>query len=301
MDIPSRIRAVRGHSPRSRARRERSPELLARLMKQLRKMAAVGLTDVGRRRPHNEDSIIVIEELGLFAVADGMGGHAAGEVASRSAVQTLHDFIRQASIDRDFTWPLGLDQQFSLAENMLLTGFQLANRRVGRLASDNVQYTGMGTTLAALYAPDSQVHIAHVGDSRIYRYHGEQLELLTADHSWVNEQLQRRIITEDEARNHRWRNVITRALGNRQELEVDLKTLPTRAGDLYLICSDGLTGMVSDEQIARVLGEESDELGEACRRLVDLANEAGGMDNVSVVLVRVEESAAPIPGSARPV
>lgn len=251
------------------------------------RLAAHGITDCGRRRPHNEDSILVAEDLSLFLVADGMGGHAAGEVASRTAVQSVREFIEQTVKDRDFTWPFGLNNHYSPVENMLLTGFLLANRRVGRLAEENPQYNGMGTTLAGLYAPDGDIHIGHVGDSRIYRLHDGNFAALTADHSWVNEQLQRNIITEDEARTHRWRNIITRALGNRADLEVDLKTIEGHPGDLFLICSDGLTGMIEDQQIRNILLDRGDNLAEACQALVDASNQAGGIDNISVVLVRV--------------
>lgn len=251
------------------------------------KLAAHGVTDCGRRRPHNEDSILVAEDLSLFLVADGMGGHAAGEVASRTAVQSVREFIEQAAKDRDFTWPFGMDNHYSPIENMLLTGFLLANRRVGRLAEENAQYNGMGTTLAGIYAPDGEIHIGHVGDSRIYKFHDGTLSALTADHSWVNEQLQRNIITEDEARTHRWRNIITRALGNRADLEVDLKTVDCVPGDLFLICSDGLTGMIEDQHIQKILLDCGENLADACQALIEASNQAGGIDNISVVLVRV--------------
>lgn len=253
------------------------------------KLAAHGTTDCGRKRPHNEDSILVAEDVRLFLVADGMGGHAAGEVASRAAVESVRDFIARAQADRDFTWPFGMDDQYSPPENMLLTGILIANRRVARLAEENPVYNGMGTTMAAIYAPDHQFHIAHVGDSRIYQLRDRSLSPLTADHSWVNEQLQRNIITEDEARNHRWRNIITRALGNRADVEVDLKTIEPRPGDLYLICSDGLTGMAEDHIILKILLEHGDNLETACQALVDASNKAGGIDNISVVLVKVLE------------
>ncbi len=252
-------------------------------------LRACGRTDVGLKRQANEDSIKLDENLRLFAIADGMGGHAAGEIASRTAIETLHEFVAHAAINRDFTWPFGIDSKFSLGENVLLTGIHLANRRVCRLAGENETYSGMGTTVAAIYAPERVIHIGHVGDSRVYRLRGNELQLLTDDHSWVNEQLKRNIITEDEARNHRWRNVITRALGNRQDVEVDLKSVDMQCGDLFLICSDGLTGMVDDQTLHQVLSTHPQEdLQALCGRLVELANEAGGQDNISVILVRVE-------------
>jgi protein phosphatase len=247
-----------------------------------------GQSDVGLRRPHNEDTIEVNDALHLYVVADGMGGHAAGEVASRTAVDAMREFIDHAQTDKDFTWPFGFDNALSTPENLLSSAIQLANRRVCQLAGENRDYNGMGTTLTALYEADDQILIGHVGDSRTYRLRGGQLELITNDHSWVNEQLQRNIITEDEARHHRWRNVITRALGNRPDLEVDLKSLEPQEGDLFLLCSDGLSGLVGDEEITRILSEASDPLEGACQALIEAANREGGIDNISVILVRVQ-------------
>jgi protein phosphatase len=251
------------------------------------KFEACGRTDVGLKRPHNEDSIEISSELRLFAVADGMGGHAAGEVASRTALETLHEFIALTSTDRDFTWPFGIDQKFSIAENVLLTAIHLANRRVCNMAGENADFSGMGTTLVTVYMPASILHVAHVGDSRVYRLRQDRLESITSDHSWVNEQLQRKIITEDEARNHRWRNVITRALGNRLDLEVDIQSIAPQPGDFYLLCSDGLCGMIDDGQIHEILNGNLEDLQSACDRLIDAANQAGGLDNISVILIRI--------------
>src|SRR5262249_19699230 len=136
----------------------------------LLKLTAHGRTDVGRRRPHNEDNIELCEELRLFGVADGMGGHAAGEVASRTAIETLREFVSHAMQDHDFTWPFGVDETRGYAENVLATAFQLANRKVCYLAGENADYLGMGTTLAVFYMPENQPFIAHVGDSRVYRW-----------------------------------------------------------------------------------------------------------------------------------
>ena len=231
---------------------------------------------------------MVADGLCLFAVADGMGGHAAGEVASRTAIEALENFVAQTSHDHDFTWPFGVDKNYDIEENILLTAIHLANRKVCQLASENPDYAGMGTTLVAIYAPEARIHIGHVGDSRVYRLRERRLELLTMDHSWVNEQLQRNIITEDEARNHRWRNVITRALGNRSELEVDIKSIDSAPGDIFMLCSDGLTGMLRDEEIEEILNQHENDDQAACNALIEAANEAGGQDNISVVLVRIQ-------------
>jgi len=252
------------------------------------RLVACGRSDVGMRRPHNEDTIEVNAPLHLYVVADGMGGHAAGEVASHTAVDQIREFLTHARVDKDFTWPFGFDNSRSLPENLLSSAIHLANRRVCQLAGENRDYNGMGTTLSALFESEDLIHIGHVGDSRIYRLRGGQLELVTTDHSWVNEQLQRNIITEDEARHHRWRNVITRALGNRSELEVDLKSVEPLDEDLFLLCSDGLSAMVCDEEIARILHGADDDLDGACQDLIDAANREGGLDNISVILVRVK-------------
>ena len=239
------------------------------------------------KRPHNEDAIEISESLNLYAVADGMGGHAAGEVASRTAIETLSAFIAAATTDRDFTWPFGFDKKVSLSENVLLTGFQLANRKVCQLSSENDKYQGMGTTLASLFIPGRNAYVAHVGDSRVYRLRDGVLRQVTSDHSWVNEQLQRNIITEDEARNHRWRNVITRALGNRLDLEIDILCLEAVPGDVYLLCSDGLSGMIPDELIAEIMHNGADDLEAISGALIAAANEAGGQDNISAIVVKI--------------
>lgn len=252
------------------------------------KLAACGKTDTGLKRNHNEDNILVSVEHGIFAVADGMGGHAAGEVASLAVVETLGRFIEQTGADPNFTWPFGRQENCSYPENLLITGIQLANREICVMAENDAKYNGMGTTVAAVYMAAAQVQVAHVGDSRVYIVKNGEFKQITEDHSWVNEQLQRNIITEEEARNHRWRNVITRALGNRPEIEVEIQSLPAEAGDLYMLCSDGLTTMVEDARIAEIIAEGRSNLELCASQLVGEANAAGGFDNISVVLVEVQ-------------
>jgi protein phosphatase len=249
---------------------------------------AHGETDTGRRRPHNEDSVGVEMDAGLFIVADGMGGHAAGEVASRAAVHTLSDFVVKSINDHNFTWPFGFEERLTFNENLMQTATLLANRKVCQIAEENSECLGMGTTLAAMVVREQQAVIAHVGDSRVYRFRGSEMDLLTTDHSWVNEQLQRNVLTEEEARTHRWRNVITRALGNRPDIDADLRSVATRPGDLFLLCTDGLTTMVDDLKIAQILDDPKLEPEAGCRALIDAANEAGGADNISVILVRIQ-------------
>jgi serine/threonine protein phosphatase PrpC len=250
-------------------------------------LQSYGVTDVGLKRTHNEDSFLRSDDLGLYVVADGMGGHAAGEVASTTAIQSVEDFAAKQAHDQSLTWPFGFDTRFSVAANALLNGLRLANHQLCRMQQEQPDLSGMGTTVAALRIDGTEATIAHVGDSRVYRLRQGEFGTLTSDHSWVNEQLQKHIITEEEARNHRYKNVITRALGNRPELEIDVRVEQVESGDLYLVCSDGLSGMVGDEAILDTLNS-MDDLRECANKLVMLANEAGGNDNITVVLVKCE-------------
>jgi protein phosphatase len=252
-------------------------------------LSSFGITDVGLRRSHNEDSFSRNDDLGLYLVADGMGGHAAGEVASQNAIETINEFVKRQADDSSVTWPFGFDARFSSQANALLNGIRLANQKVYDLQHSKTDLSGMGTTIAAMRVEGHQAIIAHVGDSRVYRFRNGVLELLTSDHSWVNEQLQKQIITPEEARNHRYRNVITRALGNRLDLEIDARIETLQDGDLYLLCSDGLSGMIEDEDISHGLDPKGD-LREMANRLIAAANMAGGHDNISVVIVRAQKN-----------
>lgn len=245
-----------------------------------------GLSDRGLRRSHNEDSLSVVPSLGLFVVADGMGGHNAGEVASRQAIESMVTFI-QGSENKAGTWPMPADPKLSDLENRIVVAIKLANRDVCRLSMEYPEYQGMGTTLVGLLVDTAEgiVSVAHVGDSRCYRIRDGKIEKITFDHSWVEEQLQRGIITETEARNHRWKNVITRALGNKLEVEVDVGTHPIVDQDLYMLCSDGLSGMINAEDMEAMARGEPD-LEELARKMVEAANEAGGQDNISLIFVR---------------
>jgi len=249
------------------------------------KLRSFGITDVGLKRTHNEDNFFRSDDLGIYLVADGMGGHAAGEVASGTSVKTVADFAEKYSNDNSLTWPFGFDTRLSDEGNALITGIQLANHTLFKMQQERPELNGMGTTLAALRITGNQALIAHVGDSRVYRQRDGKLELLTSDHSWVNEQLQKNIITAEEARTHRYRNVITRALGNRTELEIDVRLETIEPGDCFLLCSDGLSGMIEDDEMLKLMQESPDCIRTAANRLVARANEAGGHDNISVVIV----------------
>jgi len=253
----------------------------------LSSVEAFGLTDTGQVREMNEDRIHLNEEDRLFVVADGMGGHAAGDVASGIAVEAVNDFIIHTRRDRELTWPYAYDESLSYDGNRLQTAIRLANNRIREAVAEESSYQGMGSTLVSVLATDERSTIGSVGDSRVYRYREGELSLLTIDHSWVNEQMQEGMLTEQQARTHPFRNVVTRALGSDSSVVVDIRSEAIEEGDCYLLCSDGLTGMVDEEEIASVMGDLEEHGVEAiCRELVAAANQSGGRDNISVILVR---------------
>jgi protein phosphatase len=233
----------------------------------LRIVEEAGLTDVGRQRTTNEDAYL--ESAPMFAVADGMGGAQAGEVASRVAVETF------AGEHRDG------EPEARLAEVA-----HTANRKIYELAQQDESRSGMGTTFTAAIVAGGDVAIGHVGDSRLYRLRDRELERLTRDHSLVEELVRQGKLEPEAAESHPQRSIITRALGPEPEVEVETLTTPGRDGDVYLLCSDGLTGMISEEEVTEIL-VAADTLDDAARRLVGAANETGGKDNVTVVLFRL--------------
>lgn len=249
------------------------------------KLAAFGLTDVGRQREHNEDSLALVPEHGLFVVADGMGGHQAGDVASKLATKLIADFF-QAMAGEDATWPSNYNRTLSEEENRLVTGINLANRRIFEQSHRNQAHQGMGTTVVgALFSERrKRVYVGHVGDSRAYRIRGGEIVQMTKDHSLYNEPFPH--MTESE-REELPRNVITRALGMDGAVVVDLTNEELLIGDVYLLCSDGLSGMISDAQILEVISANP-EVHAACVGLVQAANDQGGDDNITAILVRVE-------------
>jgi protein phosphatase len=246
------------------------------------------ISDVGKKRKGNEDSLHLNPEQRLFVVADGMGGHAAGEIASKVAVDAINEFVCLTGGDEEITWPFGLDENISYDGNRLKTAIRHANRKVLEATKEKTEYEGMATTVAAVLVDGDVANIGHVGDSRIYLLSGDEFTQLTSDHSWVNEQIQSGVISADQARGHPLRNVVTRALGGRTDLAVDMQTRKMQEGDLLLICSDGLTTMVSDEDIERVLREAEGDVEKGASDLVAAANERGGEDNITVVLLKFE-------------
>jgi len=248
-------------------------------------VSAHGLTHVGRQRQHNEDAFLVESDAKLFLVADGMGGHAAGEIASRIAVDSISEFILHTKED-DGTWPHAYDEHYTRTTNRLMAAVRMANTRVLEAMKKDARLRGMGTTVVACMADDEKMSVAHVGDSRAYLIREGQLSRITNDHSWVFEQVQAGMLTEAEAEKHPLRNVITRALGGALQVTPDASEIHAKPGDVFLLCSDGLTGMVPETEILRVVTAHSDDLQKACQQLIDAANERGGLDNVTAVLVR---------------
>jgi PPM family protein phosphatase len=252
-------------------------------------LEAYGQTDVGRRRKLNEDNFLVDPEPNLYAVCDGMGGHNAGEVASKMAIETLHAFIERSHKEKEITWPYGLDVNLSYDGNRLKTAIKLANKRVYRAADGREDYTGMGTTAVAALVSGNVLTVGSAGDSRCYLLRGHTLTQLTRDDSWVSAALGEGILNSDEIDRHPLRNVITKAVGAKETIDLDVIEHKLESSDVALICSDGLHAMLSDEQILAAVTPFPPSLKEAAGKLIDAANEAGGKDNVSVVLLRYTE------------
>jgi PPM family protein phosphatase len=246
-----------------------------------------GETNIGLKRAHNEDSFFMPEEAKLAIVADGMGGHASGEVASKMAVDTVAEHFRNTSEDAELTWPYKLDGPDKYDANRLTTGIKLANLRIYDKAQKDENCHGMGTTIVASLFLDDKVLIGHVGDSRVYRLRDGQLMQLTEDHSLLNDYIRMKRLSADDVGKFPHKNVIVRALGMKESVQVDLLSDQMRVGDTYLLCSDGLSGMVDDPGLAYILQEEQD-LDTACERLIHAANRNGGVDNITCVLARLE-------------
>jgi len=245
-------------------------------------------SDPGLRRTSNEDSYCSRPDLGLYIVADGMGGHVAGEVASRVAVEAIQAFIQEtAGADKNRTWPFPFEPALSLAANRLKAAFRLANRRIASAIADSQDLRGMATTASAVLAGSDGVCVAHVGDSRVYVLRNSHLEQLTHDHSWVEEQVRAGTMTPTAARQHPWRNVVTRALSGGEDPEVDVTETKPGRGERYLLCSDGLFSVVGDERIAGILADRALPLEQVCSRLVAAANAAGGPDNITALVLEV--------------
>jgi protein phosphatase len=296
-------------------------------------VSSAALTDTGLRRPGNEDYLVARPGLGLFVVCDGMGGHAAGEVASKAAADTIEAFIQHSDgATADFTWPYGYKPELGVDGNRLVGAFLLANREIYQRVQDTPATRGMATTGVALLlgrcapgSPSSECRpcgpggenqsrinfgaggenqsgidfrgqaplsgaalVAHVGDSRAYLWREGVLEPITRDHSWVEEQMASGVLSEEEARVHPWRNLVTRALAGAEPPEVAVTPVALERGDRVLLCSDGLTSPLTDRAIQDTMNRTpKGQLEALCQSLIDAANAAGGPDNITVIVVEV--------------
>ncbi len=248
-----------------------------------------GASDVGRRRKLNEDSYLVDRESSLFVVADGMGGHNAGEVASQLAVETVANFVHRSREEEEITWPYGVDPKLSINANRLLTAVLLANKRVWKEADNRQDYTGMGTTIVAALTDDEAISFVSAGDSRAYRLRRGKFEQLTMDDSWVQAAVDEGVLRPEEAEIHPMKNIITKAIGAKEDIELKVQECLLEEGDLYLMCSDGLHGMMSEGDIERIVKDASGSLEISVKTLIDAANENGGKDNVTALAISYDK------------
>ncbi|AKJ01895.1 Stp1/IreP family PP2C-type Ser/Thr phosphatase [Archangium gephyra] len=250
------------------------------------KVVSAGLTDVGRKRNHNEDSFLIDDELQLYVVADGMGGHAGGGTASRIAVETIDKELRRAREGRDNPFVTTSNLQDALLPDALRTAVERACLAIFTTAQEDPRLSGMGTTVISLVVRDNQAFFAHVGDSRAYLVRGPLIQQISEDHSLVNEQIKAGMITPEEAKHSRYKNIITRSVGFEEEVQVDVMGVVAEPGDVFLLCSDGLANMVEDRELHEAV-QASASLADVPKRLIDLANERGGDDNITVIVVQV--------------
>jgi len=239
-------------------------------------LRSCAISDVGRKRQKNEDSYLINDELQLFIVADGMGGHAGGEYASRIAITTIEERFKTATED-----------SLGKPETLIAGAIQEAGNHIVNKAEEDRALRGMGTTVVALHIAEKKAYLGHVGDSRAYLFRDGVLEQLTEDHSLVNEQVKSGLISEEEAKTHQFKNIITRSLGVTPEVEVDTITKKLKAGDAVLLCSDGLSNLLEMAEMEKELRDRETVL--AAKFMVDLANKRGGDDNITLVLVEVVE------------
>jgi PPM family protein phosphatase len=251
------------------------------------RIEAAGLTDVGRQRRHNEDNVLVAPKVGLFVVADGMGGHSTGHVASALAASSMQTFFDSTEAG-PLPSPIPSDEtNLPRGAARLVQGVRKANRDVYEVSSTRKENRGMGSTIVAIHFDGSDLHVAHVGDSRCYRIRDGNIEQITRDHSLINDALALKPDLTQEELARLPKNVITRALGMKDAVKVDIQSVHVEPEDIFLLCSDGLTGMINNDQILEVFSLTND-LEEACELLIAMANEAGGTDNISALLVRAE-------------
>lgn len=244
-----------------------------------------GATHAGRVRTENQDRILVLPEFGCYVVCDGMGGHRCGELAAEIAIEVLQHYIECSRNPSEVTWPFGYNMTLSLDANRLLTSIRLANRQVTRRSEEDLQCSGMGSTVAAVLCRENRAAMASVGDSRIYRFRGGALEQLTSDDTMAGLMLGKGIITAEGAAVHPMRSILTQALGSQADVEAHTRDEELLEGDILLLCSDGLYGAIDHTQIAEAL-KTSEPTASKAQILLDRALEAGASDNVSVIVLR---------------
>jgi serine/threonine protein phosphatase PrpC len=246
---------------------------------------AYGQSDVGRVRSSNEDDWGVFPDVPFFVVADGMGGHAAGEIASHLSVDTMREFMQASAQSSEVTWPADIDPNLPPPVKRLVAAGKLANDHIYQASRANPKLNGMGTTMVSILVDQDTAYVAHVGDSRAYLIRDGKIRLLTADHSLVNDYISQGLLKIEEAGRHPLKHVITRALGSNEKVEVDIQPVPLSHGDAFLLCSDGLSNLLTPEDIRTSCLDALQDPQAACQRLIDLANKKGGEDNITVVLI----------------
>lgn len=251
------------------------------------KIEAYGVSDVGKKRSRNEDSFLVSDEIQLYIVADGMGGHSGGEYASRLAVSTVEEVLLSMNSDPEATVISGVNSDETEFGDRLRYAIEVASQKIFDQALYDPDLKGMGTTITAVMVENSQAFVANVGDSRVYLQRGSIIEQKTNDHSLVNEQIQAGLISEEDAKNHKLKNIITRSVGYQEEVEIDIAKFALEKGDKLILCSDGLTNLVDDAQIYETISQN--DIKASCQKLVDLANENGGDDNITVVICEIKD------------
>lgn len=253
------------------------------------KIESYGISNVGMKRQQNEDSYLINDDMGLYMVADGMGGHLGGEYASKMAVTTVEEVVRALRFDPDATQIRGVNEADSHPGNQLKHAIQEAGRRIHDQALFDENLRGMGTTAVAALFATPRLYIANVGDSRAYLIREGKIEQVTEDHSLVSEQVKAGMISASDARGHKLKNIITRSVGYQEEVDIDLVCKEVQHGDKLLLCSDGLSNLVEDREIEELV--EKFDIREACEKLVNSANSRGGDDNITVIILQVDEIA----------
>ncbi len=252
------------------------------------KISSVALSDTGKVREHNEDAIAAEAEIGLFVLADGMGGYNAGEVASGSAVKTIMNLVRDALAREDLA---ASDPETGLSRPSIILrdAIHRANNIIYHTSRTQPQCEGMGTTVVACLFHDNRISIAHVGDSRLYRLRDNRFEQLTLDHSLLQELVDRGFYSQQEAQRASNKNYVTRALGVEETVQVEINEEPVHPRDHYVLCSDGLSDMLEDDDIHLTINTFSDNLDMVAKQLIQLSNDNGGRDNISVIMARIDE------------